>query len=232
MPGLNLKAKRKFIELKPKVIALRKIGKTYSEIRKIYPIPKSTLSDGLREIEIPLKINKKMEKRISEKCKKTIELNARKTKEKAMKIRQEIENRAKKEIKSISKNELKLIGSALYWAEGSKHRNQLRISNSDPNLIETMVKFFLEVLKVPKEKLKARIHIFPELDYKKCLAFWSRITGLPKTNFYSPQTQISRASKRKRFEKKLPYGTFHLIIANTKLASKVRGWIRGIIDKI
>ena len=60
---------RQFIHLKSTVIELRKTGKTYTEIRKLYPVPKGTLSDWLKNIKIPKKSREEMEKRSYEKWK-------------------------------------------------------------------------------------------------------------------------------------------------------------------
>jgi len=226
------KKKRKFIKLKSKVMALRKLGKTYSEIRKIYNIPKSTLSDWLKGVKMSLKERKRLQKRAYKNWRRAVEANAKRKMEERRKIRLEIENNAKKEIKKIEINDLKPIGAALYWAEGGKNRNQLRFSNSDPAIIKVITKFFCKVCKIPKEKIKARVHIYPGMDYQKCLNFWSKITKLPKSNFHPPQIQISRASKGKRPRNTLPYGTLHLTVTNTELACRVKGWIQGISEKI
>jgi len=139
----------------------------------------------------------------------------------------------RKKIINISQNELKLIGSALYWAEGNtKNRNRLQFSNCDHFLIKVAMKFFREICKVRDDKICARVHIYPGLDYKKTLNFWSNITNLPNKNFYPPQIQVSRASKRVMSRNTLLYGTLHLTILSTELASRVKGWIQGISEKI
>jgi hypothetical protein len=225
----GLKLRRKFIHLKPEVIILRKSGRSYREIRNIYPIPKSTLSDWLKDIKIDPKIKTELEKRASEKLKE----EAKKKKEKALKLREAIMDKAKQKIKKIGKKDLLLIGTALYWAEGNiKHKNRFQFGNSDPSIIKLMVKFLREVCNIPMERIKARVHIYPEMNYSKIINFWSRITKLPKKNFYSPQIQVSKASKGKRAKNTLPYGTLHLTVNNTELACKVKGWIQGICENI
>jgi hypothetical protein len=228
MNNSGLKLKRKFIHLKPKVITLRKSGRSYSEIRKIYPIPKSTLSDWLKDIKIDQSIKTELEKRAYEKLKE----EAKKKRERASRLRQAIEEQSKKEIKEIIDEELKLIGSALFWAEGGKRERQhLRFANSDPELIKVFLKFCRKVCKIPEEKIKARIHLYPGMDVQKATSFWSAVTGIPPENFYKPQIQVSRASKRKR-GRKLPFGTLHLICGNTETFCKVKGWIQGICENI
>lgn len=225
------KQRKKFTNLKSTVIALRKKGRTYSEIRKVYNIPKSTLSDWLKNVKISLRIRKAMKGRSYEKWKKGNEIFIKKRIKDAAKARERYKKKASKEIKSLSAKDLKLIGSVLYWAEGSnKNRNCLRFANSNSEVIRIIMKFFREVCHISDKKIKARAHIYPGNDYSKTLKFWRKIVKLPSKNFYKPQIQVSRASKGKRKRNTLPYGTLHLTAGNTEIASKVKGWIRGISE--
>lgn len=219
---------------KEAAINLRQKGKTCGEIVSILNAPKSTVWSWIRNISLSEKIKKEILDKGKEKCRKNIiDYNTKVRPVEAARIRDNWTNQAKREIKNISENELRLIGSALYWAEGNtKNRNRLQFSNCDPFLIKVAIKFFREICKVNNSKICARVHIYPGIDYEKTLNFWSEITNLSKQNFYSPQVQISRASKGKMPRNTLPYGTLHLTICNTELASRVKGWIQGISEKI
>ncbi|MDP2926633.1 MAG: hypothetical protein Q8N65_00620 [bacterium] len=218
-------------------ISLRRRGKTYGEIIDIIKAPKSTVCSWLKNIEISPSLKEEILERSREKWRKSItaynEVYAGIRSQKATEIREKYAQEASKEIKNLSPKDLKLIGIALYWAEGTKrNRNQLRFANSDPMAIKVIMKFFRNICKIPDEKIKAKIHTYPDMDYQKALDFWSETTNLPKTNFYPPQIQISKASKGKRARNTLPYGTLHITAGNTELASKMKGWIQGIIEKI
>jgi len=225
--------KRKYNELKSKVIALRKQGKTHSEIRAIYNISKSTLSNWLHNLKFSPKIEAKIKKRGYEKWLENNRRNAKIRAKKAAELRESYKNKGVKEIKNISKKDLKYIGTALYWAEGSmKNRNSLRFGNSNPSMINVMMKFFRETCNIPDKKIRARIHLYPGINQRKATNYWMKITNLPRTNFHPPQIQVSRASKGKRPRNTLPYGTLHLTISNTKLTCLVKEWIQSISEKI
>ena len=220
-----------------KIITLRKQGKTYGEIEKILKLPKSTVGWWLRGIKMPKTIEKQTLERCRKKWRKNINdynrINGKIRSEIAAKIREGYKEKAAKEIKSVSKNNLKFIGSALYWAEGgTKNRHCLRFANSNPKIIKVIIKFFREICNIQDEKIKARIHLYPSIDQQKATTYWKTITGLSKNNFHPPQTQISRSSKRKRPRNTLPYGTLHLTVCSTQLACQVKGWIKGISEKI
>jgi len=211
-----------------KIILLRKNGKTYGEIEKFLNLPKSTVAWWGKKAKLTKKERNIILKNSRKKWRKNIvefnKINAKIRSDKARVIRDTITSKAKTKIDSISKKDLLLIGTSLFWAEGSKsHRWHLRFANSDPEIIKVMMIFFREICHIPDKKIKALVHIYPKLNYKKVLAFWTKITKLSKKNFWKPQTQISRASKRKRNRNTLPYGTLHLTAGDTAIASQVKG---------
>jgi hypothetical protein len=217
-------------------ISLRKSGKTYGEVIEILKVPKSTVCSWLKGVSLSDPLKKQILERSREKWRKNItvynQVYAKIRSQKAAEIREKYTKEAYKEIKKISEVELRLIGSSLFWAEGNKkNRNALCFSNSDPAIIKVMMRFFRDICEIPDEKIKPRAHIYPGIDCRKTLEFWSKTTGLPQNNFYSPQVQISRVSKGRRPRNTLPFGTLHITAGNTEITSKVKGWIRGIAEK-
>jgi len=227
------KIKGGFTHLKSKIIALRKLGKTHSEIRAIYNVPKSTLSNWLHNLKVSPRIKAKIQKRARKKWLDNNKRNARTRAKKAAELRGIYKKDEIKEIKNVSKKDLKYIGAALYWAEGSvSNRNSLRFGNSNPLMIKTIMKFFRETCNIQDEKIRARIHLYPRINKKNATNFWMKITNLPRANFHPPQIQVSKASKGKRPRNTLPMELFHLTICNTELTCRVKGWIQGIAEKI
>ena len=145
--------------------------------------------------------------------------------------RQKIIDAAKKEIKPISKQELFLIGIGLYWAEGSKTRRGIvEFSNSDPLLIQIMMKFFKENCNVPPEKFRGHIHLHRHLDPIKAIKYWNKVSGIPTKQFFKTSQQHNRASKNKKDS--LPYGTFSIYVCSTELFLRIKGWMEGLYKGI
>jgi len=222
---------------KQRAIKLRGEGWSYKEIADKFKISKGTAYLWTHKV----KLSKSARQRIQRKIKKAIakgliaynKLYSQVRSREAAKIREEYKDKASREIKGLSLKDLKLIGAALYWAEGDKkNRNMFRFSNSDPFMIKIMMRFLKEVAKIPEEKITARMHLYPQINPKVALSYWSKITNLPKSRFSKPFFQISKASKRKRAPNTLLYGTLHLEVYNTELTWKARGWIKGIVQKI
>jgi len=110
------------IEEKEKAIALRKQGKTYTDILRAVPVAKSTLAIWLKEAKLSVPENQKFTE-----AKRLASLRGGQAKKKQrIKKQQNIILKSKSEIGSLSKRELFLIGAVLYWAEVRKKKNTIR----------------------------------------------------------------------------------------------------------
>jgi hypothetical protein len=123
---------------------------------------------------------------------------------------------------------LHAAGCMLFWAEGSKDRNAIVFTNSDP----AMMRFFLGFLRarfaVPDEKVRVTCDLFadnPERQHD-IEQFWLDALGLPRTclrkstvNAYSKQSQKKRRNK-------LPYGTCRLAVHDTRLVQSLYGSVQ------
>ncbi len=143
-------------------------------------------------------------------------------------IRNDIINSAAREIPShFSFEILRIVGSALYWAEGSKSEiNMVSFSNSDPWMIGLMVQFFKRVCKVPSFKFRGAVHIHPHQNPEKAKKYWSKVSEIPLGQFHKTQIATSIASKNKKDN--LPLGTFRIVICDVRLQSRIKGWIEGM----
>ena len=222
-------------DLKEKAISLRKDGKSYNSIRKVLGIKsKGTLSFWFRDINLSRQSKKLLEKN-------NILAHKRGLFKANVERRNKIDHENKiafdeggNYISFLSSKELTLIGTALYWGEGTKSEKapdkRLAFTNSDPYMIKVYMKFIREVLKVSEEKIRAGIHIYPSISSEKARRFWASITKLPEDRFYIV-TQISRLSRGKR-PNMLPYGTAVIKVNNRIQYYKVKGMISRIIEQL
>ena len=216
-------------------INLRLKGRSYNEIARALDVSKGSLSLWFKDLKLP----KASQKLLEEKMKIALEHNLFENNRRRTRNIQ-IENRkirqsAKIDIKALSKYELKLMGIALYWAEGWNRDNTgkghgMCFSNSNPDMVKLFLKFLREIIKVPEDKLRVDIHIYPSINEKSAIRFWSNVTNIPKQRFRITQ-QISRASKGKRPKNSLPYGTLKLDVGKRQNFFKIQGWIDGLIKQ-
>ena len=193
------------LSIKEQAINLRIRGYSYTYISNKIKVSKSTLSSWLTKV--PYKPNKETIDTIG---------NARAASGLAKsRLKFESINNARleacKDIGILNKRDLFMVGLGLYIGEGSKFHNNIRIANSDYKIILLAMRWFHEVIGVPKDNFSMRIHMYPDSKEKNILKFWREITGLPLGQFKKSQVDY-RKDKKVSKKGKLPYGTAHMTI--------------------
>ncbi len=208
-----------------KAIELRKKGLSIGEIAKKLEVAKSSVSVWVREVVLTknqldnLEANKNSFEVIERRRSKRLSNEKEK--------RQVIMDAAAKEIKTISRKDLQMIGLCLYLGEGAKtQRGAVKLANSDPDVIKIMMKYFREVCLVPEKKFRAHIHTYSHLSVEKAESYWSKVTGIPRGQFFKTYSNPSVASLGKKDS--TPYGTVDLTVCDTKLFLSIMGQIEKI----
>lgn len=99
-------------------------------------------------------------------------------------------------IEDLSHKEKFILLSALYWGEGSK--KSFGLSNTDPNLIRVFLKCLKDIFGIDGSRLRISIRIYDDLDRRKCLDFWSRVTGVKRDKFIS--VNVLKGKKKGKLE--------------------------------
>ena len=213
---------------KTEAVHLRKLGRSYSEIRKKIKVSKGTLSLWLRDIKLTPEQEERLYVTLRQKnAYRLAKMNQKKKIERTKKIITE----ARKEANRFFKNPLFLSGLMLYWAEGDKSEKEevVKFSNSDPIMIRLMMEWFRKICKVPEEKFRITLHVHTLFCRKDIEKYWSRLTNIPLNQFY--KTQIKPTSLRQR--KNLLYnGTCAIRIENRDLFRRIKGWRLGFLEKL
>lgn len=215
-------------EEKIQAINLRRVGKSYGEIRKTIKVSKASLSLWLRDV----KLSPEQEKRIYvELREKNAYRMAKSNQNKRIENTKEIIKEAKEEAVRLFKNPLFLSGLMLYWAEGDKSEIQERVkfTNSDPRMIKIIMRWFREICEVPEIKFRVCVYIHSLHSRKNIEKYWSEITGVPTNQFQ--KTQIKQTSLRQR-RNKLYEGTCAVTVSNKNFFRKIKGWKLGFIEKM
>ena len=140
-----------------KALVLRKEGKSYSQIKKILKVSKSTLSVWLKDYPLSKQRIRELRDHNEQRIEKFRETMRKKKEERLRGFFEE----QKRLIFPFTKRELFLLGLFLYWGEGSKNQsNSLYISNTDPSIINFFIFWVAEVLKVPRTKIKVQLHLY------------------------------------------------------------------------
>lgn len=211
-----------------KVIALRKKGLSYNEILGLVHVGYGTLSRWCCSIELTEKQKNRIndKKRNTPLIKNSINLSLI-NKEKDMFW-------AQKAIREIVINDYDLLlsGAMLYWAEGfnsNKSQNAV-FTNTDPEMIRLMMRFFREILLVKDYKIKIMVRIGEKGDAVKAKFFWSMVTGLKKDNFQ--KLEILKLKENSKSLERNPYGMCRLSIYDVTVRRKISNCVKLIKEKI
>tara|TARA_B100000745_G_scaffold50559_2_gene30227 strand:+ start:6272 stop:6907 length:636 start_codon:yes stop_codon:yes gene_type:complete len=118
--------------------------------------------------------------------------------------------------------EIRIAGVMLYWGEGTKKGNGVVFSNSDPQMIQVFLQFLRNVCGVSEGRLRALIHLYPEHNKEKVTKFWSKITGIPMSQFSKPYVH---KGGRGTYKTSAQYGTLSLRYSDKELLTIINGWI-------
>lgn len=203
-------------------VQLRKRGFTLNEIAKIVDVSKSTVSLWLSRETWSKSITESNQKRASKDNRKRILLLNKARGNQYRKLYTEAERSAVTEFKHYKHNPLFIAGLMLYVSEGDSSDNHLiRITSSRFDIHRIFIKFVLEYLGVPKEKIRFWLLLYHDLDEERCMKVWSRKLGLSIVQFHKNQVIQSRSKKET-----LHYGVGNTIIGGTVLKKKLLKWIQ------
>lgn len=206
---------------------LRRNGMSLNEIVREVGVSKASVSLWVRDIELSNKQKKKLSTR--GRSVESIEKRRRNRINGTLQRHRVVIDIAKEQIPTLSKQDLLLVGAALYWGEGGKtNKGMARISNSDPDVIRFMMRFFREIFNVPSKKFRGHVHTFSHLNAEKAEQYWSRVSGIPREQFYKTYSKPSIASKEKKDT--LPYGTFQIYVCDTIIFLAIKGWIERLAE--
>lgn len=218
-------------QLRQQAVELRiKKQFSYAEIRERLNVSKSTLSYWLREL--PLDEEKVLELRRagwkkSEAGREKFRLTMRKKKE-VKDLEVYLKYQAK--FSNIPKMTSFIAGLMLYLGEGTKtDPSKLVLANTDPKVIKFYIYWLNEFLGVPKENMKAWLHLYENMDIEKEKEFWRRETGLSKEQFYE---LLPRPLKKSSFSYKDSnrHGTCSIYIGGVEKNREVRMAIKAFLD--
>lgn len=191
------------LELRERVIILRKKGKTYSEIQREVKvlIPKSTLSSWCRKIILPYWYRKKIAAINNINIVKAQNIAQLQNKKKRDGFLKKIRTEANIVLKRFNQEGLKIALAMLYLGEGAKWKGHsgLLLGSSGPELVLLYILLLKKCYNIGTDQLKCRISYRSDQDIKELEKYWSGITGIPLKNFY--KTKPDPRTKGKKTQK-------------------------------
>jgi hypothetical protein len=119
-------------------------------------------------------------------------------------------------------------GCMLYWAEGTKRRNTVSLTNSDADLVHTFVRFLRDCYSVTDDRVALSINCFlgNGLSLAEIEHWWLDRLSLPSFCLRTAAVnRLSSASKRLKGNI-LPYGTARISVHSTFIVQSIYGAIQ------
>jgi transcriptional regulator with XRE-family HTH domain len=120
-----------------------------------------------------------------------------------------------------------LMGCMLHWAEGSKDRNRIVFTNSDPEMLRAFLRFLRGPCYVSDERISLSIncHLNNGLSLAEIERWWLAELGLPASALRT--ATVNRPSSASRWGRNvLVYGTARLCVHSTFLVQSIYGAIQ------
>lgn len=135
---------------------------------------------------------------------------------------------ALKEFERNFHDPLFVAGLALYWGEGdTTTRYQVRLTNTDPGLLQVYVKFLKAYAPEMKDRLWVAATRYENGSEEQCEKFWQQKTGLKHEQF-----QKTVIIKSRSIERRSPYGMCTIGISSVALKIKMLTWIAELKKRL
>ena len=202
----------------------REEGESIKQIARRLGVAPSSVSVWVRDVELTPAQHRALQERCTSYNGQTVSARRR---SQAARARRRLEQAAGRRL-ARKDDALHLAGTMLYWAEGSRARNRVVFTNSDPE----MVRFFLRFLRVSygiaNDRIAVTCNLFADHATRQheIEEFWLDQLELPRSCLRRSSVNVySRHSQKKR-RNKLPYGTCRLAISDTALVQSIYGAIQ------
>lgn len=207
---------------KEKATELRRSGKSYKQIRNELGIAISTLAGWFKNEPWSQEIKNRLSREVSFANLRALKLLAQANRERWKIKYEEYRAAAVREFEKLKNDPLFLAGIMLYWGEGEKQQksSQVRLGNSDPEMLKIFYLFLTKSLKIDPDKISAWLLLYPDLADSVQKNFWSKTTGISLNRF-----KKSIYIKGREPKKRMSYGVCTIVISSRALKERVLKWL-------
>lgn len=217
------------VDNKSEAVSLRKLGYSYTEISgKMGGVAKSTLSGWLKGIVLTNKQSSRLLAKSKAAGQVGRQIGANTNRQKSLERVANIQVEADEEFVANHHNKLFLIGIALYWAEGNQKTHRFQFTNSNPEMINVMLRW-LELVGCEDSQIKFRLYIHKPYQDENCEEYWQKITGFERGSFQKTLLKPTKHNTKKNPDYK---GCLKIDVNGSELYWKVKRWeelLPGII---
>lgn len=182
-------------------LAMRKSGKSIRDIEIALEIPRSTLSGWLKDVELSPSQRKVLLSKNRMGLTKARVLAAKAHKDNKLRRIESVNAAINSTLRSLPTDDMAILELALamlYFGEGSKTKQGLRLGNSDPRIIHFYVDSLKKLYGLTENSLYFALHLRADQDVEKEKIFWSQALDMPVSNFRYHIKDLRTAGKPTR----------------------------------
>jgi transposase-like protein len=199
----------------------REEGRSVKELAALLGVSRSSISLWVRDIELTEEQYKTLRRRMGGRIE-----GSRANAVRALARRREAQALGRRAARRD--DQLHAAGCMLFWAEGSRDRNAIKFTNSDPAMVAFFLRFLRACFGVAEQKIAVTCNLFADHveRQEEIERYWLELLQLPQSCLRkSTVNTYSKYSQKKR-RNKLPYGTCRLSVYDTLLTQQIYGAIQ------
>jgi hypothetical protein len=123
------------------------------------------------------------------------------------------------------------LGIALYLGEGDKKtKNVVRLGNTDVKILKIFLLFLKDICGAKREKIKAELNIFDDVDLDSAIHFWTRNLKLDKQQIRTLFIRKAKDRKQGTHKRISKRGTLTILVDNGKLKRIIMKWCSELLS--
>jgi hypothetical protein len=214
-----------------RAVELRQRGLSYSDIEKLVPVSRATLSLWLRDVPLTPEYRARLQLRKRE----AAQRRARALRKRRLDKEARIKRASAVEVGPVTSRDLFVAGVLAYAAEGTKNKpwggpRLVQFTNSDPNMI-TLYLRWLDLIGVDRARIAFRVAIHQDADVEGAVKFWAQHVGCSPTDFLP--TTLKRHNPKTPRRNIGPAYRGCLVVTvrrSIDLNRRIDGWFRALVE--
>jgi hypothetical protein len=202
----------------------REQGESIKQIARALRVSRSSVSLWVRDIELTEEQHAALQSRCSSHNGQTVSARLKAARAQARRRREQEHGR----VLACCGNALHVAGAMLFWAEGSRRRNAVVFTNSDPQMVSFFVGFLRQCYSVRDDRIAVTCNLFADHAARQweIEQFWLDALDLPRSSLRRSTVNVYSKHSTKKRRNKLPYGTCRVVVHDTALVQSIYGAIQ------
>ena len=130
-------------------------------------------------------------------------------------------------IGALSDDAFLAAGAALYAGEGAKTDGKVNFANTNAEMMRFFCLWLRRSFDIDESRLRVRVYLHEGLDFDAAESFWSRITGVPRSQFNRPYRARPDPSIRTT---KHEYGCAYVDYSCSRTHRSIMGLVRALLS--